>query len=141
MYNHKSFARRILTRKTQILYNLRWGIEISFRELKYTIGLMNFHAKKVDNIQQEIFARLIVCNFYERIISEIVILDKSETKHTCQVNFTIAVMICKQFFNSRIPPPDVEALIQKNVLPVREDRKASRKVRPNPINSFLYRIA
>ncbi len=123
------------------LYNWRWGIERSFRELKYTIGLTNFHAKKVEYIQQEIFARLIFYNFCERIISGIVILNKSKTKHTYQVNFTIAVMICRQFFNSRIPPPDVEALIQKNVLPVREGRKAPRKVRPNSTVSFLYRVA
>ena len=30
----------------QKLYNMRWGIETSFRELKYTIGLLHFHAKK-----------------------------------------------------------------------------------------------
>ena len=28
------------------LYNMRWGIETSFRELKYTVGLLHFHAKK-----------------------------------------------------------------------------------------------
>lgn len=33
------------------LYGWRWGIEHSFRELKYTIGLRNFHAKKVEYIQ------------------------------------------------------------------------------------------
>lgn len=123
------------------LYNWRWGIERSFRELKYTIGLTNFHAKKVEYIQQEIFARLIFYNFCERIVSGIVILDKSKTKHAYQVNFTIAVMICRRFFNSRIPPPDVEALIGKNVLPVREGRKAPRKVKPCSTVSFLYRVA
>ena len=35
--------------------NSRWGIERSFRKLKYTIGLTNFHAKKVEYILQEIF--------------------------------------------------------------------------------------
>lgn len=28
------------------LYHMRWGIETSFRELKYAIGLTHFHAKK-----------------------------------------------------------------------------------------------
>lgn len=28
------------------LYNMRWGIETSFQELKYTVGLLHFHAKK-----------------------------------------------------------------------------------------------
>lgn len=33
--------------KLKELYNLRWGIETSFRELKYAIGLTSFHARKV----------------------------------------------------------------------------------------------
>lgn len=122
------------------LYGWRWGIERSFRELKYTIGLTNFHAKKVEYILQEIFARLIIYNFCERVTTGIVIQQKN-TKYIYQINFAIAVMICKQFYKGRIPPPTVEALIQKNVLPVREGRKAPRKVRPNSAVSFLYRIA
>lgn len=36
------------------LYNLRWGIETSFRELKYTIGLKQPMSKKAEYISQEI---------------------------------------------------------------------------------------
>jgi len=122
------------------LYNWRWGIERSFRELKYTIGLTNFHAKKVEYIRQEIFARLIIYNFCERIITGIVI-EQKDRKHTYQANFTVAVFLCREYFKGRIPPPDLEAFIQKNVLPVREGRKAPRKVGPNSAVSFLYRIA
>jgi hypothetical protein len=32
------------------LYAMRWGIETSFRDLKYTIGLLNFHARKRESI-------------------------------------------------------------------------------------------
>ena len=45
------------------LYRLRWGIETSFRELKYTIGLSCLHGKKTDfllQVLQEVFARLIL---------------------------------------------------------------------------------
>ena len=28
------------------LYTARWGIESSFRALKYTLGMVNFHSKK-----------------------------------------------------------------------------------------------
>ena len=121
------------------LYGWRWGIERSFRELKYTIGLTNFHSKKVEYIQQEIFARLIIYNFCERIVTGIVI-QQNNRKYTYQINFTAAVFICREFFRNRIPPPDLEAFIQKNVLPVREGRKAPRKVRPHSAVSFLYRI-
>ena len=51
------------------LYHMRWGIETSFRELKYAIGLVNFHSKKVEYIEQEVFARLTMYNFCEIITS------------------------------------------------------------------------
>lgn len=36
----------------KILYNMRWGIETSFRKMKYTVGLLRFHAKKVEHIYE-----------------------------------------------------------------------------------------
>ncbi len=94
----------------------------------------------MDYILQEIFARLIIYNFCERIITNAVVQQKNR-KHTYQINFTVAVLICREYFRNRIHPPDLEALILKNVLPVREGRKAPRKVRPNSAVGFLYRIA
>ncbi|MFR3007281.1 MAG: transposase [Blautia faecis] len=32
------------------LYRMRWSEETSFRELKYTIGLINWHSSKYDGI-------------------------------------------------------------------------------------------
>ena len=58
------------------LYHLRWGIETSFRQLKYTIGLSLFQSKKVEYITQEIFARLTMYNFCELITSHVVIQNK-----------------------------------------------------------------
>ncbi|WP_420832495.1 transposase [Paenibacillus periandrae] len=52
---------------------MRWGIETSFRALKYTIGLTNFHARKREFVTQEIFARMIMYNFVEIMTSHIVI--------------------------------------------------------------------
>ena len=78
------------------LYEWRWGIERSFRELKYTIGLTNFHAKKVEYILQEIFARLIIYNFCERIITKIVIQQK---KKLCESIF-VALLHHFLFFHS-----------------------------------------
>ncbi|MCR5788361.1 MAG: transposase [Lachnospiraceae bacterium] len=33
--------------KIKELYASRWGIETSFRDLKYTVGMLDFHSKKV----------------------------------------------------------------------------------------------
>ena len=124
------------------LYKMRWGIETSFRELKYAVGLTSFHAKKREHIIQEVFARIIMYNFAEMITSHVVI-SQTDTKHLYQVNFTVAIHICKQFLRAWInaPPFDVEALIRKNILPVRLDRKNKRKIRGKSVVSFLYRVA
>lgn len=128
--------------KIKKLYQLRWGIETSFRELKYSIGLTSFHSKKVEYILQEVFAKLILYNFCELITMHVIIQQKA-TKYIYQVNFTAAMKVCKYFFLSRnnTSPPNVEALIQKNILPIRDGRKDPRKVRPKTAVSFNYRVA
>lgn len=59
---------------------MRWGIETLFRELKYSIGLSNFHAKKVTYILQEIYAKLTMYNFCE-VITSFVVIHQSDIKH------------------------------------------------------------
>lgn len=128
--------------KLKELYHMRWGIETSFRELKYALSLTSLHSKKVAFIIQEIFARLTMYNFCEIITLHTVIKHKSGTKHTYQVNYTIAIAICLRFFKHRgQAPPDVEALIAKHILPVRPWRKDPRKVKTKSTVSFIYRVA
>ena len=122
------------------VYAMRWGIETSFRELKYAIGLCCFHSKKVEYIMQEIYARLILYNYCELITMHVIIQQKG-TKHVYQMNYTIAIHICRYFLRNDISPPDVETLIQKNLLPVRPGRSDPRKVKPKSAVSFLYRVA
>ena len=122
------------------LYAMRWGIETSFRELKYTVGLLHFHAKKVENITQEIFARLIMYNFSELITSHIVI-QKPNRKHPYKANFSVAVQVCRQFLLGNISPPDVEATICKNVSVTRTGRSNPRNMVVKHAVSFLYRVA
>ena len=122
------------------LYGMRWGIETSFRELKYTLGLLHFHAKKVENITQEIFARLIMYNFSELITSHVVI-HKPNRKHPYKANFSVAVQVCRQFLLGNISPPDVEAAISKNVSVTHIGRSNPRNMVVKHAVSFLYRIA
>ena len=122
------------------LYNMRWGIETSFRELKYTVGLLHFHAKKVEYICQEVFARLIMYNFSELITSHVVI-SIVDSKYAYKANFSVAVHICRQFFLGNVSPPDVEALIQRHVSPVRPGRSSPRNMSAKHAVSFMYRVA
>lgn len=123
------------------LYQMRWGIETSFRELKYAIGLTHFHAKKTEFIKQEIWARLILYNFCEAITTHVVINQKSTWKYDYQVNYTRAIRICCYFLRIRKARSDIEKLIGHELLPVRPGRKDPRKVKTRSTVSFLYRVA
>lgn len=122
------------------LYNMRWGIETSFRELKYTVGLIHFHAKKVEYIYQEVYARLIMYNFSE-LVTSYVIIQKSDTKYAYNANFSVAVHICRQLFLGNVSPPDVEAIILRYVSPIRPGRTRPRNASIKHAVSFTYRIA
>lgn len=129
--------------KLKELYALRWGIETSFRSLKYTVGMLHFHSKKAECIFQEVFASLIIYNFTEWITAKIII-QKSTCVHTYRVNFTAAVHICRILLSEKMHPPDVEVLIANYIVPVRPGRKYERRLskcgKVAAIN-FTYRIA
>ena len=122
------------------LYNLRWGIETSFRELKYTIGLKQPVSKKAEYISQEIFARCIMYNFCELVTSHVAIHYQSE-KYVYQTNFSAAVHICRLFLRGSVAPPDAETNISRNLVPVRPNRKAPRNLNRPRFNGFLYKVA
>lgn len=131
--SRKEFDTQILKE----LYRMWWGIETSFRELKYAIGLASFRSKKTEFVQQEIYAKLIMYNFCEMVITNIIIRNKP-WKHTYQANFTMAVNICKRFFCQKRCqiPLDVEALIQKYILPIRKKPR----IRSKKICKICYQL-
>lgn len=123
------------------LYRMRWGIETSFRELKYVIGLINMHCKKEEFAKQEIFAKLIMYNFCERIISVAVIKQDAGKKHKYQINYTMGMQICLDFYRSLVNSDDVYILILKYTEAIREGRQDKRKLRAKYFISFTYRVA
>jgi hypothetical protein len=122
------------------LYSMRWGIETSFRDLKYTIGLLHFHSKKVEFILQEIFARLVMYNFSELITLHVVI-EKKDRKYEYKVNFSVAAHICREYFLGKITPPNIEALISRYITPIRPGRSRPRNIVAKSAISFMYRVA
>lgn len=72
--------------KIKRVYFARWSIEGSFRKLKYTIGLSNFHAYKPEYIKQEIWAKLIAYNITETLVNHTVV-KHGETKHEYKGEF------------------------------------------------------
>ena len=121
------------------LYAMRWGIETSFRDLKYSLALSYFHSKKTEHILQEIFARLTMYNFAELITSHVVVKQKNR-KYPYRINFAAAVHICRNFFLKNISPSDIEALLLMHLLPVRQRSANPRRGSPRAAPSFIYRI-
>ena len=122
------------------LYAMRWGIETSFRNLKHTLGLLHLHAKKVEFVLQEIFAKLTMYNFCE-LITQSVVIRQAQKTHTYKVNFSDAVHICRQFFLGDVPPPILEAMLMRYISPIRPGRKDTRKLTQKSSASFTYRVA
>ena len=124
------------------LYNMRWGIETSFRELKYAIGLVNFHARKDSSIMQEIYASLVMYNFSERITACAVVVQAHENKYVYQVNFTMSAYVCRRFYWKRRKTPFLLlGEITRYIEPIRKGRTAKRKVKSKTAVNFIYRVA
>lgn len=122
------------------LYNLRWGIELSFRDLKQTIAAEQFHSKNRQYINMELYARMILYNFCALIISRISV-EKKETTHTYQINYSMAIKICHRFLDAaEITAETTEGLIGSFLLPVRPGRKYERRKRLQPPARFTYRF-
>ena len=126
--------------KLKEMYHLRWGIETSFRELKYAIGLTNFHARKEESVKQEIYARLITYNFCSRITNSIEVKPKEDGTNEYQVNFTMAVRICIHFLKSNTSI-DIREQIEQYLQPIRPGRSDERNIKPKSFIQFNYRVA
>lgn len=126
--------------KLKELYAMRWGIETSFRHLKYSLALNNFHSKKSEGILQEIFTKLTMYNFTQMITSHIII-SKAKRKHLYKINFFVAVHTCRNLLLGFCFPTDVEAVIQRHILPVRLNLHKPRNLNSKSYVSFSYRLA
>lgn len=130
--------------RIKLLYFSRWGIEGSFRKLKYTIGLSNFHAYKPEYIKQEIWAKLTAYNITETLIS-LTVIKHGQTKHEYKVNFSIAAHICRVSLRLHTEEDliDVMPLLQKELIPIRNGRQYPRLQTAHfrKPRYFIYRAA
>lgn len=103
----------------QTLYARRWGIETSFRQLKYTVGLIHLHSRKSDLVLQEIFSAFTVFNF-----SQAAAWNANEncgcSKYKRRVNFAHAVYLCCEVLRGRVG--EVAGLLERTLEPCRPGR-------------------
>lgn len=125
------------------LYHMRWGIETSFRQLKYEIVLSHIHTKGIDTALQEIFTALINYNYCESIIGTIVVYQCVKNKHAYVVNHTAAIYLCLDFFeHKKSDARALEMAILQHILPYRPGRRDKRKnIVGKSFCFFTYRVA
>ena len=102
---------------------MRWGIETSFRDLKYSIGLVNLHGKSDAYANQEIWAALTAFNATSRIVREAVAIVKEAIR------------------NPGGRYSDLERQIGKNMVAVQPGRQDQRNLLAKGWVGFLYRVA
>ena len=125
----------------KMLYGMRWGIETSFRDLKYTVGLLHFHSKKIDLVYQEIYAHLLMYNFVSLMITGQDVQRKNR-RHSYKSSFSMAIHASRLFFQKKISQETVIMILSKYLTPIRPDRKAiRRKKKDRSVMSFNYRLA
>lgn len=127
------------------LYHLRWNTETTFGHLKHSLNMTCFISKKKAFIHQEIWAKLTMYNVCALVITS---LEKQRThkrkkKHIHQINVSNAVHLLISTFRKMKRkggiPPNLDASIIKETLPVREGRKYERSPHPHTYSASNYR--
>lgn len=119
------------------IYRLRWGIETSFRFLKYASGIIHIHSLKQKFIFQEIYAKLICYNFCSAIMKIFNSKEKKTNKHRYVIDKTYLFKISIRYLKGRLDT--IEQLIEKKKVPVRADRKFARNIRRQHADTLQYR--
>lgn len=137
-----SLPRSFTLEDVKALYHLRWGLEVGFRDLKYTLGLVNLHGKSDAFAEQEIYASLTAFNFASRVCREAVVRQPKDGVYAYKVNFKMAVALCREFI--RTPKADADKLlndIARYTVPIRPGRQDQRNLQVKGFPGFVYRVA
>lgn len=119
------------------IYQLRWGIEISYHELKESMMITNISSSKDTIIKQEIYSQMMVYNIIRSITNDLnTQINQTNYKHQMKVNFNMAVGFVKRFLIKILIEDDKQKReelgevlfdnILNNLIPIRNDRKYTR---------------
>ncbi len=120
------------------LFNLRWGIEVSFLFLKYRATLSFFHSIKREYLVQEIFAKLILYNLVSLIVSCHKV-PGSDTLYHYKISFADAVYKCRSFLLKLKAYENISTLLLQNLTPLRPDRSFDRDLQSQRLRTLQHR--
>ena len=123
------------------MYHMRWNIETAFKMLKYIIGMMSFHSKKRNFIQQEIYAAILLHCLTNIITERIEVEQSDKRKHHYKVNLSTAVTNMRLWLRKIICTKEIIKRIKKYLAPVRPDRKYQRNMKPKSAIPFYTKAS
>lgn len=123
------------------LYHYRWNEETAFNKLKYTIGLVYFHARKRKLIQQEINAAFLMYNVSEVIIRNIDLKKKKKLKYDYKINFSSAVTNIKLYLRKKLKTKELIIRIKKILVAQRPERSFERNIKGQSCKPLNYRTS
>lgn len=126
------------------LYNLRWGIEKSFKMLKYDDCGIQFHSKKDEFVKMELYAHLIAYNVIMSMVNQAYAPHpKSKSNSEYQINLSMAFFIVHFLLGTGSPKKDYETMlymISRFTGIIRPNRNYQRKMHPRSAVFFNYRL-
>lgn len=121
------------------LYHLRWNEETAFYYFKHAVGMLYFHCKKRQHIQQEIYASILFYNYANLIIQNIKKKIKlKKTKYIYNINVRSALTNIRNYFRNQIKEYILIRNIKKYLTPSRPDRNVQRSIKrqsPKALNN------
>lgn len=125
------------------LYHLRWNEETAFYYLKHAVGMLYFHSKKRQHIQQEIYAAILFYNYANLIIQNIKkkMECKKKTKYIYNINVRSALTNIKNYLRKQIKESILIRNIKKYLTPKRPDRNVQRSIKRQSPKTFNNRIS
>ena len=112
------------------LYHLRWNEETAFYYLKHAVGMLYFHCRKRQHIQQEIYASILFYNYANLIIQNIKKkMELKKTKYLYDINVRSALTNIRNYFRNQIKESILIRNIKKYLTPSRPDRNVQRSMK------------
>ena len=123
------------------MYSMRWGVETSFRTLKYHASMNAIHSKSTESVIQEIYANFIFFNLSQRVK----LLEEPEqnpqSKWRKAKNCRMVIHACKRYYRKlNRDNTCFSEIIARYTEIVRPGRKPERKKRSSSVVPFCYRF-
>ena len=114
--------------------------KLPHQTIRQSLLLFRYLTCLLDRDHIKFYARLIMYNF-AGIITLQVVINRKQRKHIYKANFSVAVHMCRLFYQNKTTSPCLEAIVAKNLVPVRPGRHKERNLTPKIYHGFLYRVA